>query len=155
MTVLQELLNQLREKKLVLIDTEGTSQRDINLTARLVAYGKNEDRVRFYLTLAATCQEAGLDETLRIFNRLPLAGAVITKIDEAAQLGCVLGALIRHDLPAVFLSDGQRVPDDLHQAAKKRLWLINQAVECMRASEIKIDEDTMIERFGNAAIANE
>jgi len=152
-TALEELLDQLREKKLVLIDTEGTSQRDINLTARLAAYGKNEDRVHFYLTLAATCQEAGLDEILRVFNRLPLTGAIITKIDEAAQLGCVLGALIRHDLPAAFLSDGQRVPDDLHQAAKKRLWLINQAVECMRASAIRINEDMMIERFGNAGTA--
>lgn len=153
-TVLEELLDQLRDKRLVLIDTEGTSQRDINLTARLAAYGKNEDRVRFYLTLAATCQEAGLDETVRIFNRLPLSGAVITKIDEAAQLGCVLGALIRHDLPAVFLSDGQRVPDDLHHAAKKRLWLINQALECMRSSEIRIDENMMIEKFGTAGIAH-
>lgn len=153
-TALEELLVQLSDKKLVLIDTEGTSQRDIDLTARLAAYGKNEDRVHFYLTLAATCQEAGLDEILRVFNRLPLKAAVITKIDEAAQLGCVLGALIRHDLPAAFLSDGQRVPDDLHQAAKKRLWLINQAVECMRSSAIKIDEDMMIERFGNARTAH-
>ncbi len=153
LTVLEELLDQLSDKELVLIDTEGTSQRDITLTARLAAYGKNEDRVRFYLTLAATCQEAGLDETLRIFNRLPLSGAIITRIDEAAQLGCVLSALIRHDLPAAFLSDGQRVPDDLHDAAKKRLWLINQAIECMRSSEIRIDEDMMIERFGSAGIS--
>ena len=151
---LEELLDRLKDKKLVLIDTEGTSQRDVNLTARLAAYGKNEHRVHFYLTLAANCQEAGLDETLRVFNRLPLSAAVITKIDEAAQLGCVLGALIRHDLPAAFLSDGQRVPDDLHQAAKKRLWLINQAVECMRSSAINIDEDMMIERFGNARTAH-
>lgn len=154
LTVLEQLLDQLNDKRLVLIDTEGTSQRDINLTSRLVAYGNNDDRVRFYLTLAATCQEAGLDEILRIFNRLPLSGAVITKIDEAAQLGCVLGALIRHDLPAAFLSDGQRIPDDLHQAAKKRLWLINQSIECMRSSEIRVDEEMMIERFGNASVAH-
>ena len=152
--VLEDLLNQLRDKKLVLIDTEGTSQRDINLTARLAAYGTNEDRVRFYLTLAAPCQEAGLDETVRIFNRVPLSGAIITKIDEAAQLGCVLSSLIRHDLPAVFLSDGQRIPDDLHHAAKKRLWLINQALECMRSSEIRIDEDMMIERFGTVSVSH-
>lgn len=151
---LERLLDQLKGKKLVLIDTEGTSQRDTNLTARLAAYGNNEDRVHFYLTLAATCQEAGLNETIRIFNRLPLTGAVITKIDEAAQLGCVLSALIRHDLPAAFLTDGQRVPDDFYLAGKKRLWLMNQAVECMRSSEIKVDEEMMIQKFGNAGTAN-
>ncbi|MCH8134624.1 MAG: flagellar biosynthesis protein FlhF [Proteobacteria bacterium] len=145
---LERLLDQLKDKKLVLIDTEGTSQRDTNLTARLAAYGNNEDRVHFYLTLAATCQEAGLNETIRVFNRLPLTGAVITKIDEAAQLGCVLSALIRHDLPAAFLTDGQRVPDDFYLAGKKRLWLMNQALECMRSSEFKVDEEMMIEKFG-------
>ncbi len=153
-TALEELLDQLSDKRLVLIDTEGTSQRDVNLTARLAAYGNNEERVRFYLALASTCQEAGLDETIRIFNRVPLSGAVITKIDEAAQLGCALSALIRHDLPVAYLSDGQRVPDDLHHAAKKRLWLINQAVECMRSSKIKVDEDMMIEKFGNIGTGN-
>jgi len=151
---LERLLDQLKDKKLVLIDTEGTSQRDTNLTARLAAYGNNEDRVHFYLTLAATCQEAGLNETIRVFNRLPLTGVVITKIDEAAQLGCVLSALIRHDLPAAFLTDGQRVPDDFYLAGKKRLWLMNQALECMRSSEFKVDEEMMIEKFGKVGTAH-
>lgn len=153
-SALEGLLDQLRGKKLVLIDTEGTSQRDINLTARLAAYGKNEHRVHFYLTLAATCQEAGLDETVRVFNRLPLSGAIITKIDEAAQLGCVLSTLIRHDLSAAWLSDGQRVPDDLHNASKKRLWLMNKAVDCMRSSRVRINEDLMVEKFGKAGMAH-
>ena len=151
---LGRILGRLRDKKLVLIDTEGTSQRDRDLAARLAAYGSNEDRVHYYLTLAATCQEAVIDETVRVFSRVPLAGAIVTRIDEAAQLGCVLSALIRHDLPAALLADGQRVPDDLHPAARKRLWLVNQAVECMRAGDVSVDEVTMIERFGMAGGAH-
>ena len=147
---LEALLDQLSDKSLILIDTEGTSQRDLDLTARLAAYGRNEDRVRFYLTLAAPCQEAGLDETIRVFNRVPLAGAIVTKIDEAAQLGCALGALIRHDLPIAYVADGQRIPDDLHAASRKRLWLVNQAVDALRSSEIRISEDMMVERFAAA-----
>lgn len=151
---LGRILGRLRDKKLVLIDTEGTSQRDRDLAARLAAYGNNEDRVHYYLTLAATSQEAVIDETVRVFSRVPLAGAIVTRIDEAAQLGCVLSALIRHDLPAALLADGQRVPDDLHPAARKRLWLVNQAVECMRAGDVRVDEVTMIERFGMAGGAH-
>lgn len=153
-TALEQLLDQLKDKKLVLIDTEGCSQRNSDLTARLAAYGRNKDRVKFYLTLAATCQEAGLDESVRVFNRIPLSGAVVTKIDEAAQLGCVLSTLIRHDLKAAFLSDGQRIPDDLHLAAKKRFWLINQAVESLRSSNVKIDEQIMTEKFGRIGVAH-
>jgi len=153
-TALENLIDQLSDKRLVLIDTEGTSQRDINITARLAAYGKNEERVHFYLTLAATCQEAGLDEIVRVFNRVPLSGAIITKIDEAAQLGCVLGTLIRHDLHAAFLTDGQRVPDDFHAAARKRLWLMNKAVESLRSGKFTLDEDMMMERFGTVGAAH-
>ena len=151
---LEELLDQLADKSLVLIDTEGTSQRDVDLTARLAAYGRNENRVRFYLTLASPCQEAGLDETIRIFNRVPLAGAIVTKIDEAAQLGCALGALIRHDLPIAYVADGQRIPDDLHAASRKRLWLVNQAVDAMRSSDIRISEDMMVDRFAGVGAAH-
>ncbi len=153
-TGLARILDRLRDKKLVLIDTEGTSQRDRDLAARLAAYGCNEHRVHYYLTLSATCQEAVIDETVRVFSCVPLAGAIVTKIDEAAQLGCVLSGLIRHDLPAALLSDGQRVPDDLHPAARKRLWLVNQAVECMRASAVRVDEVMMVERFGMAGGAH-
>ena len=151
---LSETLTRLRDKKLVLIDTEGRSQRDRELSGRLAAYGRNVDRVRFYLTLSAASQEAGLDETIRQFREVPLEGAIVTKVDEAAQLGCVMSALIRNDLPAAWFSDGQQVPEDLHKAAKKKLWLVNEAIECMQASQPEIAEQTMVERFANMSVAN-
>jgi flagellar biosynthesis GTPase FlhF len=45
-----------------------------------------------------------------------LIGAIITKTDEAAQIGPVVDCLIRHKLPLMFLANGQRVPEDLSQA---------------------------------------
>ncbi|MGB5719919.1 MAG: flagellar biosynthesis protein FlhF, partial [Woeseiaceae bacterium] len=64
---LSDTLTRLSDKKLVLIDTEGRSQRDRDLSSRLAAYGQNADRVRFYLTLSAATQEAALEETVREF----------------------------------------------------------------------------------------
>ncbi|MEM1176461.1 MAG: flagellar biosynthesis protein FlhF [Pseudomonadota bacterium] len=140
--------------KLVLIDTEGRSQRDRDLSSRLAAYGSHAERVRFYLTLSSATQEAGLDEAVRTFNQVPLSGCVVTKIDEAAQLGCMISAAIRHDLPIAWLADGQRIPDDLHPAARKRLWLVNQALECAQASQPRIDERVMAENYSEASVAN-
>ncbi|MEM9690087.1 MAG: flagellar biosynthesis protein FlhF [Pseudomonadota bacterium] len=140
--------------KLVLIDTEGRSQRDRDLSTRLAAYGSHAERVRFYLTLSSATQEAGLDEAVRTFNQVPLSGCVVTKVDEAAQLGCILSAAIRHDLPIAWLADGQRIPDDLHLAARKRLWLVNQALECAQASQPRIDERVMAENYSEASVAN-
>jgi flagellar biosynthesis protein FlhF len=151
---LSDLLDRLKDKKLVLIDTEGRSPRDRELASRLAAYGRNQDRVRFYLTLSAASQEAGLDEAVREFNKVPLEGCIVTKIDEAAQLGCVISTLIRHDLRASWFSDGQRIPEDLHAAAHKRLWLANQAVECMERSQPKINERIMAEQYAQMRHAN-
>ncbi len=151
---LSETLTRLKDKKLVLIDTEGRSQRDRDLSSRLAAYGRNADRVKFYLTLSAATQEAALDETIREFNKVPLEGCIVTKIDEAAQLGCVMSALIRNELPAAWFSDGQRIPDDLHSAARKKLWLVNQAVECMEASQPRVDERTMAEEYSKQKFAH-
>ncbi len=140
--------------RLVLIDTEGRSQRDRDLSARLAAYGSYADRVRYYLTLSSATQEAGLDEAVRVFNEVPLSGCVVTKIDEAAQLGCMISAAIRHDLPIAWLADGQRIPDDLHLATRKRLWLVNQALESAQASQPRIDERVMAENYSEASVAN-
>lgn len=151
---LSATLDKLRNKKLVLIDTEGTSQRDRDLSNRLAAYGRNADRVHFYLTVAATAQEPVLDETVREFNRVPLKGCIVTKVDEAAQIGCVISTLIRHDLPAAFFTDGQRIPEDLHTASNRKLWLVNQAVDCLEASRVRVDERTMAERYAQQSVAN-
>lgn len=153
-TELAQTLVRLKDKKLVLIDTEGRSPRDRELTDRLAAYGSNQDRVRFYLTLSAATQEAGLDEAVREFSKVPLEGCIVTKIDETAQLGCIISTLIRNDLRASWFSDGQRIPEDLHAASHKKLWLVNQAVSCMEHSQPRIDERVMAERYSNAGVAN-
>lgn len=151
---LEQTLLRLSDKKLVLIDTEGRSQRDRELSSRLAAYGRAKERVKFYLTLSAATQEAALDETVREFSRVPLEGCIVTKIDEAAQLGCIMSTLIRSDLPAAWFSDGQRVPEDLHAASRKKLWLVNQAADCMESSQPVIDERIMAEKFAEASVVH-
>ncbi|MBT8085197.1 MAG: flagellar biosynthesis protein FlhF [Woeseia sp.] len=151
---LQRVLAGLTQKKLVLIDTEGMGQRDKDLAQRLAAWRRNAADVKFYLTLSSCSQEAALDETVREFRRLPLAGAIVTKIDEAGQLGCVMSALIRQDLPLTWITDGQNIPDDLHAANRHKLWLLKRAVDCINASEPRIDEHTMAENYGKVSVAH-
>lgn len=151
---LKNVLAGLGHYRLVLIDTEGRSQRDRDLANRLAAWGNNDSRVRYYLTLSAATQEAALDEIVTNFRDVPLEGAVVTKIDEAGQLGCVLSTLIRHELPAAWLSDGQRIPEDLHSATRKRMWLVNQAVDCLENSQPKINEAVLADLYNSTSVAN-
>ncbi len=148
---LNDLLTRLCSKSLVLIDTEGRSPRDRELAQRLAAYGSNRQRVRFFLTLSAATQETALDEAILRFRKVPLEGCIVTKIDESGQLGHVISAMIRHDLAACWLADGQRIPEDLHAASHKKLWLINQAVECLERAQPNIDERVMADNYSAKA----
>lgn len=113
---LDSLLDELAAKHLVLIDTAGTGQRDLELAARQAALYGDTEGLKTYLVLAANVQPAVLAEVAERFARQPLAGCLITKIDEAASLGEVLDVVVRRQLPVAYLGDGQRVPEDLHPA---------------------------------------
>lgn len=116
---LQMALSALSHKRLVLVDTAGMSQRDLRLGEALASL--QGAGLRSYLTLASNAHPAMLDETIVTFGALPLAGCVLTKLDECPALGAALSALIRHRLPVACITDGQRVPEDLRPARARDL----------------------------------
>lgn len=144
---LRTLLDTLRDKQLVLIDTAGVSQRDMRLTEQLGLLRQGAPRVKNYLVLSATAQRAALDETVRTFRHMDLAGCVITKLDEAASLGEVLSAVVQQKLPVAYVSDGQRVPEDLHQARANKLVSGSVALMQNHNSEVP-GEEILAEAFG-------
>lgn len=113
---LRETLRGLAEKKLVLIDTAGMSQRDIRLTEQFGTLHGGSALIRSYLVLPATSQAAVLSQTIDAFAHAALDGCILSKVDEAMSLGGALDAVIQHQLPLAYVTDGQRVPEDLHPA---------------------------------------
>ncbi len=127
---LNRLLTDLADKHLVLIDTAGMSQRDMRLAEQMEALASERRHIRTYLVLSANIQLATLNEVVSAFRNVPLAGCLITKIDEAASMGGVLTAVVRNDLPVAYVGDGQRVPEDLHPARAHAL--VSRAVALMQ-----------------------
>ena len=121
---LQLQLDDFLDKDLVLIDTAGMSQRDMRISEQLSVLKESKTNIKVFLVLAATSQLAGLEETITVFNGMGLDGCILTKLDEAVSIGPAISALIEQSLPLVFVSDGQRVPEDLHLARIDKL--INQ-----------------------------
>jgi len=76
---------------------------------------------------------------------------LLTKIDDAASLGGSISTLIRAQLPLVYTSEGQRIPEDLQVARAHQL--IARAVELARRSGASADEDLLRRRFGGVAHA--
>jgi flagellar biosynthesis protein FlhF len=118
---LRVILNQMDDRKLVLIDTAGTSQRDTGLLDKFAMLKGGGSRVRRYLVLAANGQMSVSDDVLQAFSALQPDRCILTKVDEATSLGGVLSVLIKHGLPLAYTGDGQRVPDDFHPARAHQL----------------------------------
>ncbi|QEL64358.1 flagellar biosynthesis regulator [Oryzomicrobium terrae] len=125
---LRQTLAELSHKHMVLIDTMGMSQKDKHVQeqiAMLVSGGS----VRRLLLLSATSRGDTLDDVIRAYRgEQPgdgVAGCILTKVDEAASLATSLDAVIRHGLSLHYVSNGQRVPEDLH--LPNRNYLLHRA----------------------------
>ena len=123
-------LKELRNKHTVLIDTVGVSQRDQMVTEQVsMLQGAGSD-VKRLLCLNATATQETLNEVVRAYQGSGLAGCIMTKLDEAAAIGNVLDVVIRQKLNLFYVSNGQRVPEDLHLADPA--YLIDRAFKLKR-----------------------
>lgn len=112
---LRDALSGFSDKSLILVDTAGMSQRDMRL-AQQFSLLQDTPQIRNYLVLAANALHSVLRETVSAFGRVPLSGAIITKVDETTRLGAALAATNEKGLPLAYISNGQRVPEDLQAA---------------------------------------
>jgi flagellar biosynthesis protein FlhF len=105
-------LAELSGRHLVLVDTVGMSHRD-RMVAEQAALLAGAPKLKRLLLLQATTNAATLDHIVAAYREHGIDGCIITKTDEAASLAPALDAVIRHALPLHYVTDGQRVPEDL------------------------------------------
>ncbi|WP_035061801.1 flagellar biosynthesis protein FlhF [Andreprevotia chitinilytica] len=113
-TDLELTLADLADRHLILIDTVGMGQRDSRVGEQLRLF--EHEHIQTLLLLAANAAPATLDDVARRYQNHQLAGCIVTKLDEAMNLGGCLDVAIRHKLKLQFVTNGQRVPEDLHGA---------------------------------------
>ena len=119
---LDTLLQQFSQKKLILIDTAGMGQRDMRLTEHLTTLIDNARvRIRNYLVLSANTQQRVMQENVDRFKRIPLAGCIYTKLDESLSVGEIISTSLQNGLAIGYLTDGQRVPEDIKVANAEKL----------------------------------
>jgi flagellar biosynthesis protein FlhF len=138
---LEQIIYQFRNRKLVLIDTAGMGQRDMRLYQQLDNLTANSKiPIRTYLVLSATGQRRVLQDAVEHFKRIPLSGVVLTKLDESVSIAGALSVLIQNSLPLSYVTDGQRVPEDMKVA--DTLVLAKQALAAMNETELQSAKDT-------------
>ena len=120
--VLDDLLLQYESKKLILIDTAGMSQRDLRLSEHLSSLVSSDRvKIRNYLVLSATSQHQVMQENVDHFKKIPLSACIYTKLDESVSIGEILSISIQNGLPIAYLTDGQKVPEDIKVANTEKL----------------------------------
>ena len=120
---LQFVLEDLRGKHLVLIDTVGMGQRDEMVAEQHALLSAPGTQVKRVLLLNATCNGETLDDVVRVYGDGGLHGCIITNLDEAVGNATVLDVAIRHHLSLNYVTNGQRVPEDLHLPDKDELLM--------------------------------
>jgi len=110
---LDQALDKFRDHELILIDTAGRSPRSGVDLQELAGFLRPELGIENNLLLSATTRERELEETIKRFSILPISNFIFSKIDECDQLGVLLNIHYKNDTPISFLTNGQRVPEDL------------------------------------------
>ena len=149
---LRKILKGLYDKDLVLIDTAGMSQRDIRLTEQFAMLSEGSTLIKSYLVMSASSQQRVLQETVEAYKKVFLDGCILTKVDESITLGGAIATIVKQQLPITYISDGQRVPEDLHRA--RAVDLVKKAVSMMNEAKIQLD-DNFVEMSCGGLVAND
>ena len=121
LTQLDHVLNEFKNKDLVLIDTAGRSQRDEMQMAELRDFLHDRDEFHNLLVISSTTKDGDLVEITKRFSTVKLDGVIFTKLDESTSYGSIFNHAIRFKLPLAYLTTGQNVPEDLESASRERL----------------------------------
>ncbi len=125
---LERALLDLADKHMVLIDTVGMSQRDRAVSDQIAMLCGASRPVKRLLLLNASSHGDTLNEVVQAYRHSgqtpgssDLAGCIFTKVDEATHPGALIDTAIRHQLPVHYISNGQKVPEDLMTANRGAL----------------------------------
>jgi len=146
---LRKVLKSLYDKDLVLIDTAGMSQRDMRLTEQFSMLSEGSTLIKTYLVMSSSAQQKALEETVQAYKKAFLDGCILTKLDETITLGGALSTIAQNQLPIAYISDGQRVPEDLHQA--RSIELVKKSVAMMNEAKIHMDSNEVELAYGGLA----
>ncbi|HEY8972571.1 MAG TPA: flagellar biosynthesis protein FlhF [Burkholderiaceae bacterium] len=146
---LEDLLELLAGKKMVLIDTAGMAQRD-GRTRELLEMLAHRS-IKKVLVVDASSQGETIDDVIVNWKANACAGVILSKIDEAVKLAPALDALIRHKLKNIGVANGQRVPEDWHHLSANAL--VHRALKGGGSAAYRMDPQDVHLVFAHAGVS--
>ncbi len=118
----QEMYKVIQENSdtdVILVDTIGRSPKDVHLSVQmnsLLSLIPSHEK-KHSLALPASMKSEDIMNAIDSYRMLGIDSLVITKVDETESIGNILSAAYEKNIPLLFLTDGQKVPSDLHKAS--------------------------------------
>jgi flagellar biosynthesis protein FlhF len=134
---LEDLLDLLSAKRMVLIDTAGMAQRD-SRTRELLDMVSHRSINRL-LVVNASAQGETIEDQLVAYAAQGCKGILLSKLDEAVKLAPALDAMVRHKLKVLAVANGQRVPEDWHRLSAHAL--VQRALKTSGGAAWKLNDN--------------
>lgn len=118
---LQQALFDFGSLDLVLIDTTGRSQKDVENLEQMQSALQSLPNLKTLIALSATTRDSDMFDVVNRFKMFKPEGLVFSKLDETGSYGCLYNVARKTGLPLIYFTTGQRVPEDIERATKERV----------------------------------
>ncbi|MBW2090612.1 MAG: hypothetical protein JRI34_00615, partial [Deltaproteobacteria bacterium] len=117
----EQWIELFEDMDLILVDTPGRMLSEPSCLDEFREMINGCEYATVLLVLSATTKNRNLTNTIEQVRDLPVKGLIISMIDATDRYGNVINNLIKFQVPVSYLTNGQKVPDDLIPATPSRL----------------------------------
>lgn len=138
---IQEMIRAMQDKALVLVDTGSLTQMDLRDPRRIPTLNMGMD-IDHYLVMPATTQFQTLHRIIQSMPSGSLKAGIVSKVDEASNIGEVLSASIGNRFPLSYWTEKQTITSKLQKATQRQL--VEQAVGILKSRHSGHNLDTAV-----------
>jgi len=111
----------MKSKDVILIDTAGRSQYDVQRIKELKEMIGDDSAISSHLLLSVGTTQSEMIKTADSFTPLKFQSYIFTKLDESEKIGSIINQVMELNLPVSYITAGQNVPEDIEPADKKTI----------------------------------
>src|SRR3989339_728686 len=118
---LKNIIEKEKNRDFIFIDTAGYSPLNnsgLENTAMMLRECEPEN---IYLVQSATMSGSSFSKSISEFSALNPDSLILTKLDEAPSIGEIVMALKDNPIPISYLTNGQKIPEDIEPASRKAI----------------------------------
>ncbi|MEW6701932.1 MAG: flagellar biosynthesis protein FlhF [Bacteroidota bacterium] len=108
-----KLVKKFKNKDLIFIDTVGRSQKSKESLDAIKKHLQAAQVDETILVVSATSSARTLNDVAEKFKDLKYTSVIFSKVDEAVAYGNIMNLAVTHNVPVMFLTNGQVIPDDI------------------------------------------